>query len=171
LAVAAQSTRLDRFIARMEAQRFLLNTACAVLREAGASPGPVIELGLGNGRTYDHLRRHLGGRRVIAFDEALKANPESIPPPEDLIIGDIRRTAPEFAETFGRIAVLVHADLGNGVAADDRELERWLPGVICLLARSGASVIASTPLAHPELIEQPIPPEIDPGPYHAYRRA
>ena len=33
--------------------------------------GPVLELGLGNGRTFDHLRERLPGRRIVAFDRAL----------------------------------------------------------------------------------------------------
>lgn len=164
-------SRLDRFITRMQAQRALLDHACDDLNKAGeAFPGPVIELGLGNGRTYDHLREHLRNRRIVAFDRRLVANPKSVPPAEDLFIGEIQLTAPAFAAAFGRIGTLVHADLGNGVPADDRDLESWLPGVACLLAQSGALVIASTALRHPELAEQPTPGDICPGPYHVYRR-
>ena len=41
-------TRLDEFIVRMQAQRACIDDAAA--RTAGR-PGPVLELGLGNGRT------------------------------------------------------------------------------------------------------------------------
>ena len=48
-------SRLDSFIARMQAQRDCLN----FLKPAvDAVPGPLLEVGLGNGRTYDHLREH-----------------------------------------------------------------------------------------------------------------
>ena len=46
-------SRLDSFIRRLEAQRACLDRAAALI--AGID-GAVLELGLGNGRTYDHLR-------------------------------------------------------------------------------------------------------------------
>ena len=46
-------TRLDTVIKRLMAQRSCLNAAAETL---GNMAGPVLELGLGNGRTYDHLR-------------------------------------------------------------------------------------------------------------------
>jgi S-adenosyl-L-methionine methyltransferase len=73
-------SRLDSFIRRMQAQRLVLNHAAAAL---GDLPGSVLELGLGNGRTYDHLREVIAlpfrvpvpARRIIAFDRANVANP------------------------------------------------------------------------------------------------
>lgn len=133
-------------------------------------PGPVIELGLGNGRTYDHIRELLPERRIIAFDRALEANPRSVPAAEDLVLGDIRRTAPTFAGRFGSIGALLHADLGNGVAEDDVSLQQWLPDIIVALARPGALVITSTELESPALAGQQLPPGIPTGRYFIYRR-
>ena len=45
-------SRLDSAIRRLQAQRLCLNAAVAYVEEL---PGPVLELGLGNGRTYDGL--------------------------------------------------------------------------------------------------------------------
>ena len=54
-------SRLDSFIARMQAQRDCLNfLKPAVDRLAG----PILEVGLGNGRTYDHLRELFPGRDI-----------------------------------------------------------------------------------------------------------
>ena len=53
-------SRLDSFIRRLEAQRACLALAAGRI---GGLPGPVLELGLGNGRTYDHLRELLPGAR------------------------------------------------------------------------------------------------------------
>jgi hypothetical protein len=58
-ASARKGSRLDSFIRRLEAQRACLDWAA---QEIAAVPGEVVELGLGNGRTYDHLRTRLGGR-------------------------------------------------------------------------------------------------------------
>jgi len=163
-------SRLDSFIARMQAQKILLDAVAAELRAAGdRMPGPVFELGLGNGRTFDHLREALPGRRIIAFDRALEANPRSIPPRDDLILGDIETTAPEFGRRFGALGALLHADLGNGVAADEVRLQRWLPGAILALIRPGGLIVTSTGLEHPRLSEQPLPPDVAPGRYFFYR--
>ena len=46
-------SRLDSFIRRLQAQRACLSEAAAQIRGVD---GFVLELGLGNGRTFDHLR-------------------------------------------------------------------------------------------------------------------
>ena len=51
-------TRLDSVIRRLTAQRDLLNWAAEEISPAGL----ILELGLGNGRTYDHLRTRLPDR-------------------------------------------------------------------------------------------------------------
>ena len=57
--------------------------------------GPVLEIGLGNGRSYDHLRARLvGSRTILAFDFALAAHPACVPPADCLILGDMRETLP-----------------------------------------------------------------------------
>jgi hypothetical protein len=168
---ACPVSRLNSFIARMMAQKILLDAAAAELRTTGdRMPGPVFELGLGNGRTFDHLREVLPGRRIIAFDRSLEANPRSVPPREDLILGDIEVTAPAFARQFGATGVLLHADLGNGIAADEMRLQRWLPDTVLALVRSGALVITSTCLEHTSLALQQLPPDVAPGRYYTYRR-
>ncbi len=165
-------SRLDSFIARMQAQRVLLNAAAATLRAAGEDlPGPVFEFGLGNGRTYDHLREVMRGRRIVAFDRSLVANPKSIPPAEDLILGEIAETGPAFAERSGRIGALLHADLGNGVGADDMRLQQWLPSTVLAMVRSGGLILTSTRLEHANLRSQPLPDGVPGGRYFVYRRS
>ena len=67
-------SRLESFIRRMSAQRDILDMVC---RDMQLGDGPVIELGLGNGRTYDHLRERLPGRRIIAFASSVVSSPLS----------------------------------------------------------------------------------------------
>lgn len=164
-------SRLHSFIARLQAQKLLLEMAAAELEIAEDKlPGPVIELGLGNGRTYDHLRQLLPGRRIIAFDRALAANPKSTPPMEDFILGDIRMTGPAFAERCGPVAALLHTDLGIGVEADDAVLQSWLPLLVVALVRRAGLVISSSSLEHPALEARALPPEVPAGRYYAYIR-
>ncbi|MDX1738439.1 MAG: class I SAM-dependent methyltransferase, partial [Alphaproteobacteria bacterium] len=58
-------SRLDSVIRRLEAQRACLNSAAELV---GARVGHVLELGLGNGRTYDHLREILPDREIFVFE-------------------------------------------------------------------------------------------------------
>ncbi len=165
-------SRLDSFIARMQAQRVLLNATAAELKAAGNElPGPVFEFGLGNGRTYDHLREVMPDRRIVAFDRSLVANPKSVPPADDLILGEIAETGPAFARQHGSIGALLHADLGNGVGADDNRLQQWLPATVLVMLRSGGLVLTSTKLTHPHLRERQMPDSVPPGRYFMYRRA
>jgi hypothetical protein len=155
----------------MEAQRVLLNLAAAELNAAGDSlKGHAIEFGLGNGRTYDHMRKHLTGRRIFVFDRDMRANKQSVPPPEDLILGDIEETAQAFAERRGPTAAFLHADLGNGVDADNLVLERWLPGAVHGLVRAGGLVMTSTRLDHVGLKPEPLPAGVAQDRYYIYRR-
>src|SRR4029077_6189728 len=76
---------LDGSIARMQAQRDCLN----FLKPAvDALPGPILEVGLGNGRTYDHLRDLFPGRDIYVFERKVAAHPECIPPDDRLFLGE-----------------------------------------------------------------------------------
>ncbi len=79
-------SRLESFIRRMEAQRACIDFAA----RAGNTPqGPIFELGLGNGRTYDHLRERFPGRDIFVFERNVNAHAASMPDAEHLIVGDI----------------------------------------------------------------------------------
>ena len=52
-------SRLDSFIRRLAGAARRLELAVGLI---GDLPGPVLELGLGNGRTYDHLRENITDR-------------------------------------------------------------------------------------------------------------
>ena len=157
-------SRLESTIRRLSAQRDILDEICA--RLAGMN-GPVVELGLGNGRTYDHLRQRLPERRIIAFDRALAAHRSSTPPEGDLVLGEIRDTAARFA---GIGAALVHADIDTGYEEVDFATLTWLPQlVVDLLAPSGLAA-SGLPLEHPALAPLPLPPGVREGRYFVYRR-
>lgn len=157
-------SRLDSFIRRVTAQRDLLNH---VATDVARMEGPVIELGLGNGRTYDHLREALPGRRIIAFDRALAAHKRSTPAGENLVIGDIRETGPALA---GIGAALVHADIGTGYDDKDAETLTWLPDLTASLLRPGGIALSGLPLDHFELTPLPLPSSVAKGRYFLYRR-
>lgn len=158
-------SRLESFIRRMTAQRDILDMIC---REMTLNDGPVIELGLGNGRTYDHLRERLPDRRIIAFDRVNAANLRSLPPEGDLIIGEIDETAPSF---IGVNAALVHADIGSGYDDLDKINLRWLPQLTVDLLASQGIAASGVKLDHSDLTPLPLPDGIRPGRYFLYRRS
>jgi S-adenosyl-L-methionine methyltransferase len=157
-------SRLDSFIRRITAQRDILNFISAEVRKM---EGPVIELGLGNGRTYDHLREKLPGRRIIAFDRTLASHRTSTPNAEDLIIGEICETA---RSVVGIDAALVHVDIGTGYADQDAATLRWLPDLTVGLLRKGGLAASGLPLDHPQLASLALPASVPKKRYFLYRR-
>ncbi len=160
-------SRLESFIRRLEAQRLCLDWAVA--RIAG-TPGVVLELGLGNGRTYDHLASRLGpGREIHAFDRQLAAHPGCVPPPGRLLLGELRETLPRFAAR-GLAVAMVHADLGSGDATATAAQAAWLAPEIAAVASPGGLVLSDQPLQDARLAPLPLPDGVPPGRYFAYLR-
>jgi hypothetical protein len=157
-------SRLESFIRRMTAQRLVLDMVCA---EVENMQGPILELGLGNGRTYDHIRERLPGRRIIAFDRALGAHPSSVPPEGDLVIGEISVTAAGFS---GIGAALVHADIGTGIEALDLKTQEWLPGLAVSLLQPNGIVVSGLPLDHAALLALPLCDGVPADRYFLYRK-
>ena len=161
-------SRLDSFIRRLEAQRACLDEAAALIREVD---GIVLELGLGNGRTYDHLRTLFPDREIYVCERRVAAHPDCVPPPDRLILGDLRETLPAAAARFGGRVALAHLDVGTGDAAANRDLAAQLtPTLVPLLCR-GAVLVSDPPLDAPQLEELPLPDGVAAGRYHLYRRA
>lgn len=158
-------SRLDSFIRRMSAQRDVLNDLATRL---DGVPGPILEFGLGSGRTYDHLRERFPDRRIIVFESVVLNNPLSRPTPDDLRLGDIRVTTATLPDGC---AALVHADIETGIAAEDAALAGWLPALAARLLGPGGYAASGAPLADPRLVPHPLPPGVAPGRYHVARRA
>jgi len=158
-------SRLDAFIRRMKAQRDCLN---AVGRLVGDKPGAVLEVGLGNGRTYDHLRSLFPARAIYVFDREVAAHPDCIPPAEMTRLGDFRETLPKFVAE-GRRAILIHADIGSGNKEASLKLGRDLAPTLATLLLPGGYLAADQPMDVPALERLPLPDEKADGRYHFYR--
>ena len=128
-------SRLDVNIRRLQAQRACLGLAAEAIR---GLDGPIFELGLGNGRTYDHLRELCPEREIFVFDREVAAHPDCIPDPAHLMLGDLRDTLPEAAERFRGVVALVHADFGTARPERDAKLARAIAGQLPKLVRPGA---------------------------------
>ncbi len=161
-------SRLDSFIRRLEAQRLLLNTTPDLV--AGRD-GLILELGLGNGRTWDHLREIHGERRIVVFERRPSLPPHRLPAASDLVVGDLGETLEPFAASAGAPILLVHSDLGCGDPVVDAALGTWLGPVLARIVAPGGHVISDQPLATPGLDPLELPEGIGQGRYHLYRRA
>jgi hypothetical protein len=159
-------SRLDSFIRRLEAQRDCLELAARLIEHV---PGPVLELGLGNGRTFDHLRTVLPRREIFVFDRYVAAHPDCVPDADHMILGDLRETLPDALGRIGRPAALAHCDIGSGIEADDSALARFLGPVLVRLMAPGGIVLSDQELELPGSAHVSTPPGIDPARYFIHR--
>jgi hypothetical protein len=159
-------SRLDSFIRRLEAQRACLGEAVRLTEGVG---GFVLELGLGNGRTYDHLREICANREIYVFDRQVNAHPACIPPADHLFLGEILETLPRALERLGPGAAMVHTDVGTGDQASNTRLAAALGPLIRRIMRPGAVVVSDQELNVPGLSAMPLPQGVKPGRYFINR--
>lgn len=160
-------TRLDLFIDRMVSQRACLDYAIA---ETAGMSGPVFELGLGNGRTYHHMKHNITGRDIYVFERAVASHPDSTPPEELTILGDVRETLPAAVERFGATASLIHADLGGHNRAKNDAFAWLVSPLIEPLLAVGGMMVSSDRMYFDSLREMPLPPDAVEGRCFIYRR-
>lgn len=159
-------TRLDKAIRRLKAQRACLDWAVA---EIAAMPGIVVELGLGNGRSYDHLRARLPDRDIYVFERSVSAHPDAVPPADRLILGNIEETLPRMLPRFAGRVALMHSDIGTGDDARNATIAAWLgPQILSFLAPA-AIVASDQPLAALADIAAPLPAGVGENRYYLYR--
>ena len=165
-ATQRKGSRLDSFIRRLEAQRACLDWA---VHAVATVQGAAVELGLGNGRTYDHLRTRLGTREIFAFDRQVAAHPACIPDAAHLIVGDFRDTLGPFAARHAGRVALVHADTGSGDEAATAALARWLGPALRPMLAAGAIVLSDQKLDIAGAETLPPPAGVPPDRYFVYR--
>lgn len=175
------SNRLDRMIARLQTQRQCLTHALAQLADL---PGPILEVGLGKGRTYSFLQTVAPDRVIYAFDRDVHAPADAQPPAERLFLGEIEETLPAalaHLQTVGAAPVLVHADIGteprqgNNRPGDDR-LARFVATTVAPFMAAGGLLAgdrnpgADCGLSAQQIPGTPLPDGIAPWPYFLYRK-
>ena len=159
-------SRLDSFIRRVQAQRACLNRAAELIADV---PGPVLELGLGNGRTYDHLRILMADRRIFVFERQVQAHPDCIPGDEELFLGDFRETLPTAAQRMGAKAAMVHADFGQGGGGAIATMAQFLAETLNRLVTPGAVIVSDQPINGAGWESLPLPEGIKPRRYFIQR--
>jgi len=160
-------TRLDSAIRRLTAQRDLLDWASRAIGPTGL----VLEVGLGNGRTYDHLRSRLPGREIYAFERSPAAHPDCYPPEGYLIVGDLFETLPPFIERHGRSsAALIHIDVGTGDEDLNRRVALRLSPLLEALLQPGGLLLGDRVFEMPSCRNISSQTGVPEGRYFVYRR-
>lgn len=162
----SERSNLEEMIERFVTQKACLDKAIALIRDV---PGPALELGLGKGRTFDHLRTHGGGREIFVFDRGVYAVPSLRPDHDHFIEGDFLKTLPHAHERIGEPAALVHADMGSDDPVRDAELAAELAPLIDALARAGAVVLSDREMEAPRWTPLPLPDDAGDWPYFMWR--
>ncbi|WP_299726975.1 class I SAM-dependent methyltransferase [uncultured Tateyamaria sp.] len=156
-------SRLESMRRRLTAQIDGINWAAQQIRE---TPGDVLEMGLGNGRTFDHLRQEIPDRRIWVIDRVLKPHPSCVPPAQDFLQGEAEDMLRKLAGHGHRMA-LAHYDFGHGVKELDVAEGGALSPLIADVMTPGGLVLSQQPLIGLEQIKGP--DTIDPERYLFYR--
>jgi len=159
-------SRLDSFIRRLEAQRACLDLAAHLVRELD---GDVLELGLGNGRTYDHLRQLFPDRKIYVCERRVAAHPDCVPPAELLLLGDMRDTLQTARDLLGGRVALAHLDPATGDVAASRALAAEVAPLIVPLLHPGGVLVSEPAIAWHGLSPMALPDGLAPGRYNLYR--
>jgi hypothetical protein len=172
--VSAAAAPSGRSLSRLEKLLFRLESQLAVLafvaREIEGRNGVVFELGLGKGRTYDHLRQRLPGREIFVFEREVDTNPWRMPDPSHLIMGEMAETLPAMARRFAGKVVLAHSDVGSFDRAHNAAMAALVSRLLPPALVPGALVVADLPLSLPGCAPVPLPEGAIDGRYFLYRR-
>jgi hypothetical protein len=155
-------SRLESFRRRLTAQIDGINWAIEKTTEI---QGDILEMGLGNGRTYDHLREY-ADRRVWVIDRILQCHPSCVPPTKDFLQGEAEDMLTRLAEGGHKMA-LAHYDFGHGVKELDVEEGKALSPLIKAVMAPNGLVVSQQPMVG--LTEISGPDTIMPGRYHFYQ--
>jgi hypothetical protein len=159
-------SRLDAFVQRVTSQRAFLNEAVALLE---GIEGVIFEVGLGNGRTFDHLRDIFPDREIYVFDKTARAHASSTPDPEFLIEGQLSDTLPEQVSRFRGHVALVHSDIGNQSPIHCQNMAGLMNRTIVPALCPGGIILSDLELDLPGLALLEPPKLIGAGWYNAYR--
>ena len=155
-------SRLESFIRRLTAQRACLNQAAGMI--AGRR-GVVLEIGLGNGRTFDHLRETLPDREIFVFDRHVASHPDSTPDDRHFFLGDLPETLLQARDALPEPAILVHSDIGTGDAARDARVARMMADILPQMLQPGAVVVSDQDIPLPDATDIPLPDGVRQGRY------
>lgn len=160
-------SRLDSFIRRLEAQRACLDFAA---NHVSTLKGHVFELGLGNGRTYDHLRELFPERDIYVFERKVAAHPDCVPDADHLFEGDFLDTLPGAVARFEGQCALIHGDIGTGDDQQSAQLALRLSENIGPALAVGGLLVSDQRFRIDGFDPVPLPANVPQDRYHIFVR-
>jgi len=160
-------SRLESAIRRLQAQKDCLNAVADMIAPV---EGTVFELGLGNGRTFDHLRTILPTRDIYVFERKVAAHPDCVPDDNHLFEGDFSITLPRVEMQFQQGVALIHADVGSGDVTASKQLGAWLATVLPAFLVSGGILACDQDLTGISCDRLGTPDGVPAGRYYLYRK-
>lgn len=158
-------SRLNSMMRRLAAQADGIEWSLDHIKDV---PGDVLEMGLGNGRTYDHLRELIKDRRIFVMDRILQCHHSCVPPEEDFLQGDAEEVLQKLVEDKAQFS-LAHYDFGRGDNEHDQAESARLSPMIHAIMSPGGIIVSGQPMVGiPELRG---PETVAIGRYFFYRKA
>ena len=158
-------SRLESAIRRLQAQRDCLNAVADII---GSVDGVVFELGLGNGRTFDHLSKLLPDREIFVFERKVAAHPDCVPDAKHLFEGDFSETLPTVLDRFSGRVAMIHADVGSGDVSASKQLGAWLKTILPPYLVPGGVIACDQDLSGIALTSLDTPDGVPIGRYYLY---
>ena len=160
-------SRLESFIRRLQSQRACIDQAISLTEDL---PGVIFELGLGNGRTFDHLRENCPDREIYVFERKVAAHQSCVPNKPYLIEGTIEETLPAAAQRFRHEVAFIHMDLGSGRPELDAKTAAIVSAHLDELLAPGGVIVADQDIGWPGAEAVPLPEGVKPGRIYFYRK-
>lgn len=163
-------SRLDAFIRRMQAQRACIELAADLV---SGLEGFILELGLGQGRTFDHIRETFPDRKIYLVDDCM--NPaDGIEIEHSFAFkGDVVDVLPKLFDQLGAAFSVIHSDIGgslwNNYTVDSPLiscLESWIPR----LTIPNGVVVSNLPVSSVALVDLDLPSGIKKDKIYLYQR-
>jgi S-adenosyl-L-methionine methyltransferase len=161
-------SRLESLLTRLQAQAACLDWA---FREIAGKPGIVFELGLGHGRTHDHLRRHLPDREIHVFDREVDCYPDCEPDPDRMFLGELAETLPRAAARFAGKVAFVHSDVGSYDDARNAAMSALVSNELPPALAPDALIVSDLPLSIAGSRRLQLPSGVRAERYFIYRAA
>ncbi len=160
-------SRLDSAIRRLQSQKLCIERASQL---TVGMPGVILEIGLGNGRTYDHLKEIFPNREIYVFERKIAAHPSCIPPAKYLYKGDFHETLYLFKKNISEPITLVHFDIGSGNEKESIMRGETLSNILFNIITESTIVIGDQKLNSKKYKQLELPKKIERDRYFMYRK-